>query len=82
MSETAKLTVEGKTYEFPIVAGTEGEKAIDISNLLKETGYITLDPGSVNTGSCTSAITYMDGEMDPAIPGDPHRATGGTFHLC
>ncbi len=62
MSETAKLTVEGKTYEFPIVAGTEGEKAIDISNLLKETGYITLDPGSVNTGSCTSAITYMDGE--------------------
>lgn len=62
MSETAKLTVEGKTYEFPIVTGTEGEKAIDISNLLKETGYITLDPGSVNTGSCASEITYMDGE--------------------
>jgi citrate synthase len=62
MSETAKLTVEGKTYEFPIVTGTEGEKAIDISNLLKETGYITLDPGSVNTGSCASEITYMNGE--------------------
>ena len=62
MSETARLTVEGKTYEFPIVTGTEGEKAIDISNLLKETGYITLDPGSVNTGSCASEITYMNGE--------------------
>ena len=63
MRETAKLTVEGKTYEFPIVTGTEGEKAIDISNLLKETGYITLDPGSVNTGSCASEITYMNGEQ-------------------
>jgi len=62
MSETARLTVEGKTYELPIVIGTEGEKAIDISNLLKETGYITLDPGSVNTGSCASEITYMNGE--------------------
>ncbi|MBN2397190.1 MAG: citrate synthase [Deltaproteobacteria bacterium] len=62
MGETAKLTVGGKTYEFPIVTGTEGEKAIDIANLLKETGYITLDPGSANTGSCTSSITYMDGE--------------------
>ncbi len=62
MSETAKLTVGGKTYEFPIVTGTEGEKAIDISNLLKKTGYITLDPGSVNTGSCVSEITYMNGE--------------------
>jgi citrate synthase len=62
MGETAKLTVGGKTYEFPIVTGTEGEKAIDISNLLKETGYITLDPGYVNTGSCISAITYMNGK--------------------
>lgn len=61
MSETAKLTVGGKSYEFPIVTGSEGEKAIDISNLLKKTGYITLDPGYVNTGSCVSAITYMNG---------------------
>ena len=61
MGEKAKLTVEGKTYELPIVTGSEGEKAIDISKLLKETGYITLDPGYGNTGSCTSEITYMDG---------------------
>jgi len=61
MGEKAKLTVEGKTYELPIVTGSEGEKAIDISNLLKETGYITLDQGYVNTGSCTSEITYMNG---------------------
>jgi len=61
MGETAKLTVEGKTYEFPIVTSSEGEKAIDISTLLKETGYITLDPGYGNTGSCTSEITYMNG---------------------
>lgn len=62
MGETAKLTVEGKTYEFPVVTGSEGEKAIDIANLLKETGYITLDPGYGNTGSCVSSITYMDGK--------------------
>ncbi|TFG93612.1 MAG: citrate synthase [Syntrophobacterales bacterium] len=61
MGETAKLSVGGKTYELPIVTGSEGEKAIDISNLLKETGYITLDQGYVNTGSCTSEITYMNG---------------------
>ncbi len=62
MSETIKLIVEGKTYEFPIVAGTEGEKAIDISELRNRTGLITLDPGYANTGSCSSAITFMDGE--------------------
>jgi len=62
MTDTAKLIIEGKTYTLPIFIGTEGEKAIDISNLRKETGYITLDPGYVNTGSCTSHITYIDGE--------------------
>jgi len=45
-----------------LVVGTEGEKAIDISNLRQETGLITLDTGYANTGSCTSAITFMDGE--------------------
>ncbi len=61
MGETAKLTVGGKTYEFPILTGSEGEKAIDISSLRKDTGYITLDPGYVNTGICTSDICFMDG---------------------
>jgi len=60
--QVATLTLEGKTIELPIVEGTEGEKAIDISRLRKETGYITIDPGFVNTGSCLSAITFMDGE--------------------
>ncbi len=62
MGKTAKLTIDGKTYEFPIVEGSEGERAIDISNLRKETGLITLDPGYANTGSCESSITFMDGE--------------------
>ncbi|MCK9274840.1 MAG: citrate synthase [Syntrophales bacterium] len=62
MSEKATLKIDGKSYDLPIVTGTEGEKAIDISSLLKMTGYITLDPGYVNTGSCISSITYMDGK--------------------
>jgi citrate synthase len=62
MDKTAKLMVNGKTYELPLVIGTEGEMALDISNLRKETGLITLDPGYPNTGSCTSNITFMDGE--------------------
>ena len=62
MSKTAKLEFEGKTYQFPVVTGTEGEKAIDISQLRSKTGLITLDPGYANTGSCASSITFMDGE--------------------
>ncbi|RJX31809.1 MAG: citrate synthase [Desulfarculus sp.] len=62
MGEVAKLILEGKTYELPVVVGSEGEKAIDISALRAKTGYITLDPGFANTGSCQSAITFMDGE--------------------
>ncbi|MFO7971975.1 MAG: citrate synthase [Desulfobacterales bacterium] len=62
MSENVKIEFQGKTYEFPIVAGSEGEKAIDISNLRQTTGLITLDPGYANTGSCMSDITFMDGE--------------------
>jgi citrate synthase len=58
---TAELTIEGKTYSLPIVEGTEGEKAIDIRNLRKETGHITLDSGYMNTGSCASGITYLEG---------------------
>ena len=62
MSQKVKLEFEGKTYEFPVVTGTEGEKAIDISQLRSRTGLITLDPGYANTGSCKSSITFMDGE--------------------
>ena len=62
MTETAKLTYGGKTYELPVIEGTEGEKGIDISRLRQESGLITLDTGYANTGSCTSDITFMDGE--------------------
>ncbi|MBW1895575.1 MAG: citrate synthase [Deltaproteobacteria bacterium] len=62
MEETAKLVIDGKTFELPIITGSEGERAIDISQLRKETGLVTLDPGFVNTGSCESAITFVDGE--------------------
>jgi len=60
--ETARLILEGKEYELPVVRGTEGEMAIDISSLRKATGYITLDKGYENTGSCKSAVTFIDGE--------------------
>ncbi|MCL1920219.1 MAG: citrate synthase [Kiritimatiellaeota bacterium] len=59
---TAQLTVNGKTVTFPVRVGSENEVAIDISRLRKETGAITLDYGYLNTGSCESAITYLDGE--------------------
>ncbi|HPN85124.1 MAG TPA: citrate/2-methylcitrate synthase, partial [Victivallales bacterium] len=58
----AELTIEGKKYKFPVIVGTEGEKAIDISSLRKETGYVTYDPSFANTGACCSQITFVDGE--------------------
>ena len=61
MSE-AILNLEGKSYRLPVVEGTEKERAIDISALRDMTGYITLDTGYQNTGSCMSSITYIDGE--------------------
>ncbi|MDG2210307.1 MAG: citrate synthase, partial [Flavobacteriales bacterium] len=62
MSETARIILDGKEYEFPVITGAENEKAIDISKLRATTGYITLDYGFKNTGSTQSAITYLDGE--------------------
>lgn len=58
----AELTLEGKTYQLPIIEGTMGERAIDIRSLRAETGYITIDSGYMNTGSCASEITFLDGE--------------------
>jgi len=62
MKNFAKLTIDGKELSFPIITGTNGERAIDISGLREKTGVITLDNGFVNTGSCLSKITYIDGE--------------------
>jgi citrate synthase len=61
MSEKAHLTVGDKTYDLDVTIGTENEKCIDIQKLRSETGYITMDPGYGNTGSCYSSITYVDG---------------------
>ncbi|WP_121249105.1 citrate synthase [Mucilaginibacter phyllosphaerae] len=63
MSETAQLKIGDKTYELPVIEGTEGEKAIDISKLRDQTGYVTLDIGYKNTGATKSAITFLDGEV-------------------
>lgn len=63
MSAIAEIKIDGKTYEFPVIIGTEGEKAIDISKLRDLTGHITLDLGYKNTGSTKSAITFLDGEL-------------------
>ena len=62
MGDTAKLEMEGKSIELPIVSGTQNEKAVDITKLRSETGFITLDSGFGNTGSVQSSITYIDGE--------------------
>lgn len=60
--EQANLSLEGQSVELPVIVGTEGEKAIDISRLRSGTGFITLDEGYVNTGSTTSGITFLNGE--------------------
>ncbi len=59
---TATLLLKGKEYELPVIEGSENETAIDIAALRAKTGAITLDPGYANTGSCSSAITFIDGE--------------------
>ena len=59
---TALLKIGDKSVELPVITGTENESAIDISQLRKETSHVTIDHGFMNTGSCTSAITYLDGE--------------------
>lgn len=63
MAETAQLKIGDKTFELPVIEGTEGEKAIDISKLRDQTGYVTLDIGYKNTGATKSAITFLDGEQ-------------------
>ncbi len=60
--EKAVLRYNGKEYEFPIVVGSENERAVDITELRAKTGLVTLDNGYLNTGACTSAITFLDGE--------------------
>ena len=62
MTDVVKMEIDGNTHEFPVIKGSEGEKPIDISKLRSSTGYITLDNGFGNTGSCQSGITFLNGE--------------------
>ena len=58
----ATIIIDDKEIKLPIVIGTEGEKGIDITNLRKNTGYVTIDPSFMNTAACFSKITFIDGE--------------------
>ena len=62
MSKTAELIIDGKSYTLPVIVGSEGEVAVDISDLLEKAKVITLDLGFKNTGSTKSAITFLDGD--------------------
>ena len=62
-ASSVKLDLGGKSIELPVVVGTEDERGLDITKLYGTTGYITLDPSYGNTGSCKSAITYIDGDQ-------------------
>ena len=62
MSKKAKLIVDNKDFEFPILSGSVGPDVVDISKLYSLTGNFTLDPGFTSTASCESSITYIDGE--------------------
>ena len=63
MSNTAAINIDGKQFNFPLIAGSENERAIDVAQLRAQTGCITLDDGYGNTGSCKSAVTFIDGEQ-------------------
>ncbi|MEN8768926.1 MAG: citrate synthase [Candidatus Arcticimaribacter sp.] len=62
MDKKVQLIYDNKTYEFPLVEGTEKETGIDIKTLRAQTGLVTLDPGFKNSGSCQSEVTFLDGE--------------------
>ncbi len=62
MGDTAKLTWNGQTLDLPVLRGSEGESAVQIGELRQKTSLITLDPAYMNTGACTSNITFLDGE--------------------
>ena len=72
MEETVKLIYHDQTFELPLITGSEGEKAIDITNLRSGAGFVTLDPGYANTGACQSTITFRNAEKgvlrDRGIP--------------
>lgn len=62
MADTARIALDGKELDLPVVRGSEGEVGVDIAALRSVSGVITVDPGYANTGSCRSGITFIDGE--------------------
>lgn len=62
MSDAVSVTIEGKEFTYPVMVGSEGEKAFDTRKLRSDTGYVTFDEGYGNTGSCESKISFIDGE--------------------
>ena len=62
MEKTGTIQLDGKSYDFPMIEGVEGEKALDTRTLRKKSGYISFDEGYGNTGSCLSNITFINGE--------------------
>ena len=59
---TAKIEINGQSYELPVIRGTRGPDVIDISKLYKKSGYFTYDPGFTSTASCDSGLTFIDGK--------------------
>ena len=83
MGDSAKLVYKNRELELPVITGTEHESAVDISKLRAATGLITLDDGYVNTGSTTSAITFLDGEQGILrYRGYPIEAVGRAERFC
>ena len=64
MSENATLNIGDSNYQLNVLTGTEDEKALDISQLRKNSGFITYDDGYGNTGSCESRVTFIDGDKE------------------
>ena len=62
MGDTAKISVEGKTVELPVLRGTDGPAVVDIRKLYAEADVFTYDPGFTSTASCESKITFIDGD--------------------
>ena len=82
LTDTAKLLLHDKEYDFPIVTGSEGEMGIDITQLRNKTGAITLDNGYGNTGACQSAVTFIDGEKGILqYRGYPIEVVGGKIQF-
>ena len=80
-TDVASLNHGDRSVDLPLVHGTEDEVAADISKLRGETGLITLDVGYGNTGATRSAITFLDGEGDPALSRLSHRGAGRAQHV-